>query len=224
MPLDCANVPKRWLKKNTALSPENINVLLPEEIQRMFHELQVHQIELEMQNVELRKAQADLDAARERYFDLYDMAPVGYCTITHKGLIHDANLTATTLLGAARGALVKQPITRFIYKEDQDIYYLFHKQLFEIDSPQKRDLRMLKNDGTTLWVQLSGATALDTDGTPVGRMVMSDITERKHSELALHKSENYSEHYRPWLQQAYIFATPRGNAGMPTHAGVKWQG
>ena len=95
--------------------------------QRLVHELQVHQIELEMQNEELRRAQVELDAARARYFDLYDLAPVGYCTISEEGLILEANLTAATLLGVARGALVKQPITRFILKEDQDIYYLHRK-------------------------------------------------------------------------------------------------
>ena len=93
----------------------------------MLHELRVHQIELEMQNEELRRAQAELDAARARYFDLYDLAPVGYCTLSEQGLILEANLTAATLLGVARGALVKQPFTRFILKEDQDIYYLHRK-------------------------------------------------------------------------------------------------
>ena len=91
----------------------------------------MHQIELEMQNEELRRAQVELDAARARYFDLYDLAPVGYCTVSEEGLILEANLTAATLLGVARGALVKQPLTRFILTEDQDIYYLHRKQLFE---------------------------------------------------------------------------------------------
>ena len=69
-----------------------------------------------MQNEELRKTQAKLEASRARYFDLYDLAPVGYCTVSEKGLILEANLTAATMLGVARGAAVKQPITRFILK------------------------------------------------------------------------------------------------------------
>ena len=118
-------------REKAAQSPENLEALSPEETRQTLHELRVHQIELEMQNEELRRAQAELDAARARYFDLYDLAPVGYCTLSEKGLILEANLTAATLLGVARGALVKQPITRFILKEDQDIYYLHRKQLFE---------------------------------------------------------------------------------------------
>jgi len=66
-----------------------------------------------MQNEELRRTQADLEASRARYFDLYDLAPVGYFTISERGLILEANLTAATLLGVARGALIKQPLTRF---------------------------------------------------------------------------------------------------------------
>jgi len=79
----------------------------------VLHDLRVHQIELEMQNEELRRTQADLEASRARYFDLYDLAPVGYFTISERGLILEANLTAATLLGVARGALIKQPLTRF---------------------------------------------------------------------------------------------------------------
>ena len=111
--------------------------LSPEAARQMLHELRVHQIELEMQNEELRRAQADLDAARARYFDLYDLAPVGYCTLSEEGLILAANLTAATLLGAARSALVKQRVTRFILKEDQDLYYLHRQQLLKPVSPRR---------------------------------------------------------------------------------------
>ncbi len=114
------------------------------ETQRLVHELQVHQIELEMQNEELRRTQVELEASRARYFDLYDLAPVGYCTLNEKGLIHEGNLTAAAMLGVARNALVNQPLSRFILYEDQDIYYTFRKQLFEIGTPKTCELRMLR--------------------------------------------------------------------------------
>src|ERR1039457_7273982 len=95
-------------EKLTSGTPATQKVVSLDEANRLLHELQVHQIELEMQNEELRRAQAELDAVRARYFELYDLAPVGYCTITEKGLIQEANRPAATLLGVTRGALVNQ--------------------------------------------------------------------------------------------------------------------
>ena len=168
-----------------APSPEHLEAMSPEETQRTLHELRVHQIELEIQNEELRRAQAELDAARARYFDLYDQAPVGYCTLSEQGLILEANLTAATLLGVARGALIKKPISQFILKEDQCIYYLHRKQLFETDEPHAFELRMLRKDGTVFSAYLAATTAQDAGGAPVCRFVLTDITERKQTEIKL---------------------------------------
>ena len=85
-----------------------------------------------------RRAQVELDASRSRYFDLYDLAPVGYCSVSGTGLILQTNLTAATLLGVARGALVQRPLSRFICKEDQGVYHLLRKQLFETGEPATR--------------------------------------------------------------------------------------
>ena len=169
------------VRENAAPSPEQLEALSPEDTQTL-HELRVHQIELEMQNEELRRTQAELTAARERYFDLYDLAPVGYCTLSEQGLILEANLTAATLLGMARGALVKQPLTRFILKEDQDIFYLYRKQLLETGAPQTCELRMVKKDGTAFWAHLEATAAQDGGAAPVCRVVVSDITERRQME------------------------------------------
>jgi len=129
-----------------------------EESQRTIHELHVHQIELKMQNEELRRVQAELDAARAHYFDLYELAPVAYCIISGEGLILEANLTAVTLLGTARSTLIKQPITRFILGEDQDIYYMHRKELFKSNAPQACELRMVHKDGQPFWVSLSATS------------------------------------------------------------------
>ena len=174
--------------KKAALSPENIEVLSPEATRLMLHELRVHQIELEMQNEELRESQVALDAVRARYFDLYDLAPVGYCTVSEQGLIMQANLTAASLLGVARSALVKRPLSRFIYKEDQNSYYLHSKKLVESSEPQSFELRMVKNDGTQFWVHLVATAVQDADGAPQLRAVLSDVTARKQAEEALLKA------------------------------------
>ncbi|MFZ4440628.1 MAG: GAF domain-containing protein [Syntrophales bacterium] len=150
----------------------------------MIHELRVHQIEQEMQNSALRQKQEELAAARARYFDLYDLAPVGYVTVSKQGLVIEANLTAATMLGVARGVPgLAQPIfSQFIHIEDQDIYYLFRKQLFKTTGkPQACDLRMVKKDGPVFWAHLEATVAQDTGGEPVVRIVMSDMTAQKRN-------------------------------------------
>ncbi|MFH0784391.1 MAG: PAS domain S-box protein [Pseudomonadota bacterium] len=165
--------------KKAAQFPMDLETLPPDQIRSLLHELQVHQIELEMQNEELRQSQAELDAARMRYFDLYDLAPVGYCTLSETGVITEANLTAATLLGVHRTALIGQPFTRFIFAEDQDIYYRQYKQLVDTRGPTTCELRMVDSAGTPFWAQLTATATKDERGTPVCRITLSDNPERK---------------------------------------------
>jgi PAS domain S-box-containing protein len=161
-----------------------------EDAVRAIQELTVHQVELEMQNEELRRIQGELDAARERYFDLFDQAPVGYCTLSPEGLILEANRTAMALLGVTRDTLIGQPITHFIKEEDQDLHYLNRKRFLENSRPYACDLRMVRLDRTELWAHLTVTAAQgpltgpgrETGGTEVCRMALSDITERKQAE------------------------------------------
>ena len=150
-----------------------------EEMQEKLHELFVHQIELEMQNDELRLTQVELENAKARYVDLYDMAPVGYCTISEGGTITEINLTAANMLGAVRGMLIMKPITGFIFKEDQDTYYLHKLKIFKTGEPQSCELRMTRRDGAVFWAHLAAAIRQDTDGVRTCRVALSDITERK---------------------------------------------
>jgi PAS domain S-box-containing protein len=157
-----------------------------EEMRQTLQELQIYQIELEMQNEELRRSQVALDAERARYFDFYNLAPVGYISVSEGGLIVEANLTLATLLGIDRGALLKQRITRFILNEDVSAYYLLHKKLIENAGPQRCELRMQKSDGTQFWAHLA-ATAEQADDGVVLRVVLSDITERKQVEAEVRR-------------------------------------
>jgi len=176
--------------------------LVPEETRRLLHELRVHQIELEMQNEELRRVQAELETSHSRYFDLYDLAPVGYVILNEPGLILNVNLTAAGLLGMERSALVKRPLTRFILPDDQDIYYLHRKQLFKTGAPQVCELRMLKKDGVQIWLQIQTTVAQDVDGAPQCRVAISDITERKQAEEALRGAKESLELTNRDLQTA----------------------
>lgn len=172
-----------------ALEAAHPEIPSPEEFRRIFHELRVHQIELEMQNEELRRSQHELECSRARYFDLYDLAPVGYLTLSEQGLIQEANLAAATMLGVTRGELFKQPISRIIFKEDQDVYYVRSKRLVKTGEPLACELRLARRDGTLLWVQLAATVEhheQDADHTLVLRVVLTDISELKQAEKALH--------------------------------------
>ncbi len=182
-------------RERSANSTTDQDMLSLEKTRHMLYELQVHQIELEMQNEELRRTHAELDLIWKRYFDLYDLAPTGYCTLSEKGLFLEVNLTAATMLGLSRKQLVRRPITRFIVRDDQDLYYLHRKKLFETGELQTVDLRMVKKDGTPFWTTLVATIAHDVDGAPVCRIVMSDITELKKAqeERNKHKLEMLSK-------------------------------
>ena len=181
-------------KKTDAPLP---STLPPEITESLLHELQVHQIELEMQNEELRESHNALDIVRTRYFDLYDLAPIGYLTLNSHGAIQQANLTVANLLGMTRGSLIKQPLSKLILKADQDIYYLSHKKLMESGDPQSFDLQIVRSDLTTFWanlvVALTNAYNSDADNSldteQEIRVVLSDITARKQAENALQEAK-----------------------------------
>lgn len=184
-------------RRKAATFLRELEAMSPDVMRRTIHELRVHQIELEMQNEELRQVQDKLEDARARYFDLYDLAPVGYLVLSMDGLILEANLTSADLLGETQATLVKQPISRFILNLDQDIYYLHRKRFLKTSEPYACDLRLRRRDGTAIWAHLATipARALwvgpgqPSAGVPVYRMVMSDITERKQLQEALQREQ-----------------------------------
>ncbi len=169
-------------RARAAQTPEEPASQPPEALRQLLHELRVHQIELEMQNEELRRAQMAIEDSRARYFDLYDLAPVGYLTVDEKGLILEANLTAATLLGVTRGALLKKRLSSFILPVDQDLFYRQRQELSKTSAPQASELRMMKTDGSSFWARLEATAAEDADGAPVSLVVVSDVTEHRRAE------------------------------------------
>lgn len=177
-------------KKNLGVNPaETVETLSLEAARQWIRQLQQHQLELEMQNQQLRRMQAEPAAAQERCVDLCDLAPVGDFTIGPKGLILEANLSAAVLLGVERSDLVRQPVSRFIAPEDRAIYNRHNEQALAADTPQECELRMLKTDGTPFWVVLRTAAIRCEDGTSVLRTAASDISGRKRTEETLLESE-----------------------------------
>jgi PAS domain S-box-containing protein len=169
------------------------DVPTPDAVQETLHELKVYQIELEMQNEELRRAQLQLDNERARYFDLYDLAPVGYLAVNEVGLVLQSNLKAASLLGLARSELVNRPISRFIAKDSQDDYYQLRRQSLETGQTKQCDLQMATSLGAKVWVQLTAVAEQEEGDRQRLRIVINDISERKLAEESLYDSE---ERYR----------------------------
>jgi len=144
----------------------------------LIHELRTHQIELEMQNEELRKSEIALTRARDSYADLYDFAPVGYVSINGKGFIKQANLTMADMLGADRRDLINRLFSGFVVAEDEDIYYLHRKKILDSERRQSTELRLKKADSTMFWARIE-ITVVRNEGL---LMAVSDISARKQSE------------------------------------------
>ena len=187
------------VQHNAALSRESLETLSHDTARQMVQELEVRRFELELQNTELRRAQLEVDGWRASYFDLFDLAPVGYVTVSEEGLILQANRVAATFLGVRQVDLVRKPLTRFIHREDADDYYLQSKQVLETNGPKAWELRMIKSDGTSFWVHLAATGAPDEDGLPSLRVALSDISALKRAEQALRESE---ERHRRLVQTA----------------------
>jgi PAS domain S-box-containing protein len=170
---------ERGRAKADALTPAT-----PEEAQHLVHELQVHQIELEMQNDQLRNMESVVNASRAHYFDLYDKAPVAICTLDKTGCILEANTKAVLMLGVAtRSMLLKNPLSRFIKKEDQDIYYLFQMQVRGAGGAQSCELRITPVGIEPFWARLEACVHEEQPGHGEVFVTISDISNLKIAEI-----------------------------------------
>ena len=151
------------------------------EIQHLVHELQVHQIELEMQNEELRQTQLELQKARDRYIDLYDFAPVGFLTLNAQGQILEANLPACQLLGMERKALLRQKLEKFVMATDQQNLRQHLHQVEQQHNKEVSDVLRLKHNTTPHFVRLE--SLYEKLGLPNPeaqfRIALLDLTEQE---------------------------------------------
>ncbi len=198
--------PKDGQAAVSGLESITIDLSQPNVTQRASHELQVHQIELELQNEELRNTQAALEISRARYFDLYDMAPIGYCTVGKSGLILEANFAAATLFGMPCGKVVGERFTRFIATKAQDSFYLRRTQPPESGHAQSMDIQMVQRSGTPFWANLTFTVieqpqiSVDTEEV---RIAISDISSRKRAEQIVRENEANYRHLFNLIDQGF---------------------
>jgi diguanylate cyclase (GGDEF)-like protein/PAS domain S-box-containing protein len=176
------------IPKKVTIDKEELEKLSLDEVSLLFHELKVHQIELEMQNEELQRIQDELSLTKMRYFDLYDLAPDGYIVTSYQGIILESNLTATNMLGLVRSRLQKQRLSLYILSDDRDFYFIKINELLKAKNPIVFDLRFEKNDGSIFWVSISATLGSDK-GVSICKMILRDVTERHQFEIKISQRE-----------------------------------
>jgi len=181
-----ASLPKRPRKATDGVGDVESAV----DNRRLLHELQVHQIELEMQNAELQEWRTQAETLLEKYVDLYDFAPVGYFSLDQKGRILRVNLVGAAMLGVERSRLVSRSLPRFAVVSSRSVIMALLARVFAGDSNQACEASLRKDDGTTFWAGFHASPALASDlRENVCRMVLSDITVSKQAEEARRHAE-----------------------------------
>ena len=178
-------------EKITALREKDLLRYLPQyEEKRLLHELQVHQVELEMQNEEMRQTQLDLEESRNRYKELYDFAPVGYLTLDRKGLILEANLTAATLLNVSRAMLIYQYIQSFMDRESADGLHVFLRKPMAPGAKELLECKLCPAGGEPFEISMNVAGEFGPQGLVRYRAVLVDVSRLKLMERQARETGN----------------------------------
>ncbi|MGA3116181.1 MAG: ATP-binding protein [Syntrophobacteraceae bacterium] len=160
-----------------------------EDIQKLVHQLLIHQLELEMQNGELRKTQAQLEESRNQYADLYDFAPLSYFTLDEQGRIIEMNLTGVKQLGIERGNLINIPFVTIVVESDWKGFFTHLKKVFDTHEGDTCEVRLRAKESGEFFARLDSIFMESAKGTGSCRTSVTDITQRKRAEAALLESE-----------------------------------
>jgi len=199
---------RRAAEARATLDNEKSQLLSADETRCLLQELRAHQIELEMQNEALRQTHDELLVYRERYADLYDFAPVGYLTLSDKGLIVEANMTIAEMLDVERSRLINQPLSSFVAADDQDNYYLQLSQTKKTRHWQRCELRLGGQQAQLFWAAIEGRVIKGNEANAdCLRITISDISGRKKAEEKLRQSAIVVEN----TAEAVMVTDPQNN-------------
>jgi PAS domain S-box-containing protein len=157
---------------------------------KLIHELEVHQIELEMQNEELKLATDKAQQAEEKYLELFDFAPTGYLTLSNRGEIIDLNYSAAGLLGKERAQLINSTFEFFISVDSRYIFNHFLEKIYKSKMKETCEVMLAKHGNYYKYVNISGIVGKNGDQCLI---IMMDITRRKQAEKDLLKAKIKAE-------------------------------
>ncbi len=189
-PADAAALRRSAEERLARLKPEGGEQRSEVETARLVHELEVHQIELEMQNAELQRTRVEIEAALERYTELYDFAPVGYFSIDQQGLIQEVNLTGAAMLGMARSQILLRRLRGFVSPASRPVVDAFLKTVFASSGKQACEALLMTGTGAAFWADLQASSlALPKGGRNWCRVAVSNIAALKRGEEAQRRVE-----------------------------------
>ncbi|GGK86756.1 PAS domain S-box protein [Rufibacter glacialis] len=201
-------------KLQKPISATEVGTMTPHEVSRLIQELQIHQVELEMQNHQMQLVTQELEAARAKYLDLYQHSPFGYVTLDEHGVVEEANKKGLELLGTSREHLIARRFSQFIHQDSLDAFYGFFRKVLLSDQTKTVELQILSNNGGVFYAQLEGLLLRRQNDTDQCRIAFLDVTERKtaHIELA-NKEALLSAIINSSLNAVQVFKANRDRQG-----------
>ena len=169
--------------------PALLDALTPNDVRALVQELEIHKVELEIQNEQLRDTQLTLEQSKERYRMLYETAPIGFLTLDAEGAISESNLTAASFLQVPRSQLVGRKLSYFVAPQHQDLWHLERRALAQGAERRSLELDLVLPDGTSCPAQLVGSGTPEKDSVPGSiRLALLDVSELRRLARALRKA------------------------------------
>ena len=181
MDSDTAQTDRLCVKADTALTA-HADTSFDRSVAELLHELQVHRIELEMQNEKLRQIQLELEKSRDRYRDFYDFAPVGYLALNDQGQITELNHTAALLFGVERKALLMRRLSGHVAPEDRVGWNRYFQQMLTDPDASGCELMFMRSDGGIFFAHLAARRIMSDRGEPGLYITLTDTTQQQQAE------------------------------------------
>lgn len=195
-----------------ARAPSEVPPVRDREVDHLVHELQVQQIELRLQNEELREAQLQLERSRDRYYELYDLAPAGYLSLDRRGRIEEANLTAAELLGLERAQLIGRALSSLMREHDADALHLHLREVFETGGKCSCEVQLPARPGAeAVQIHIDSVASSRSEGARTScRSVLIDLTSLRRTEDALQAWQARGQAILDTVAEAVVGCDARG--------------
>lgn len=184
-------VPKSLREKAEAQLNEMSPINLSASDMALTHELRVHQVQLEMQNATLLQTNAALEASHSRYLDLYDLAPVGYLTLTQEAKIAEINLTGAALFAIERSQLIQRPFAALLVAEDGDRWQQFFTALLKHGGNEMAEFTLSQKCDEAISVRIDCLRVLRDDPGLAVHVALTNISEKKCAEARLREQKDF---------------------------------